>query len=318
MVNTLKKYLMDINEDAQRQYIDALSVFTALEAAEKNAAEVRGGMVWRTQNGGDYLIRTTPASAQKGLGVRSAKTEEIFRHFTERKNQSKIRLKELKEALERHQRMNKALRVGRAPDLLVNILNAVAQAGLREYFTVIGTHSLYAYEAEAGVRFMNYEAMSTKDIDLLWDVRKRLSFVAKMDGLGISFLSLLKKIDSTFELREDQSSTAVNSKGFEVDIIRREQKDDDPHPIRLTDEDDEFYAIQAKRAGFLLDGPKFSSVIVSTNGKMARMITIPPIVFAKFKRWMAEQENREAIKRRRDILQAEMVEQFAAEYLPLI
>lgn len=104
--------------------------------------------------------------------------------------------------------------------------------------------------------------------------------------------------------------------GFEVDVIRREAKDGDPHPLRLTDNEDEFYAVQAKRAGILLDGEKFSAMIVSSNGRMARMNTVSPVVFAKFKRWMAGQESRESLKRHRDTVQAELVEEMVADFFP--
>ena len=316
MKNTLKKHIQEIDGNAQRQYIDAKSVFTVLEEAKKNAAEVRGGMLWKTQNGTDYLIRTTTRRGQKSLGPRSEQNETIYREFTARKQRVEKRLSDLRGELERHRKMNKVFHVGRAPEILVAILNKLAASGLADYFTVIGTHSLYAYEAAAGIRFEVSEALETKDIDLLWDARKRLSFIAQMEGLDLSFLGLLREVDPTFELRNDQLYTAVNNHGFEVDVIRREAKDGDPHPLRLTDHEEEFYAIQAKRAGILLDGEKFSAMIVSSTGRMARMNTISPVVFAKFKRWMAGQDNRESLKRHRDILQAELVEEMVAEFFP--
>jgi len=212
--------------------------------------------------------------------------------------------------------MNKVFNVGRAPEILVAILNKLSASGLADYFTVIGTHSLYAYEAAAGIRFEVDAALETKDVDLLWDTRKRLSFIAQMEGLDISFLGLLREVDSTFDLRDDQLYTAVNNHGFEVDVIRREAKDGDPHPLRLTDHEDEFYAVQTKRAGILLDGEKFSAMIVSSTGRMARMTTISPVAFAKVKRWIAKQDDREPFKRDRDVLQAELVEEMVAAFFP--
>ena len=137
-----------------------------------------------------------------------------------------------------------------------------------------------------------------------------------MGQLGSSMLAVIKKVDSTFEIRQDQKCTAVNSKGFEVDIIRREATEGDPHPLRLTDNEDDFYAVQAKNAGALLDGPRFSSMIVSVSGHMARMNTISPLAFVRFKRWLAEQPDRDTMKRRRDNLQADLVEELVEEYLP--
>jgi len=314
MTNTLNKHIREIDGNAQRQYIDAKAVFTALEEARKSAAEVRGGMLWKTQNGTDYLIRTTTRRGQKSLGPRSEQNEKIFVEFTARKRRVEQRVSELRKELERHRRLNKIYHVGRAPDMLVAILNKLAASGLSEYFTVIGTHSLYAYEAAAGVRFELNEALETKDIDLLWDTRKRLSFLGQMEVLGSSFLALLRQVDATFELRRDQLYTAVNNHGFEVDVVRRVAKDSDPHPLKLTDHDDEFYAVQAEKAGILLDGEKFSSMIVSSTGRMARMHTISPAVFVRLKQWLGERDSRDPLKRKRDLLQAELVEKMLEEY----
>lgn len=317
MKNSPKKYhWIELSNDIKRQYIDAQSLFTALEDAKKEAAQVRGGMHWKQQQGYEYLIRSSARNSQKSLGPRSEETEAIYEKFTERKARVEARVKALKAELKRHQRMNNALHVGRAPQLLVEILNRLETSGLSEHFTVVGTHSLYAYESTAGVRFAMTDALATNDIDLLWDTRKRVRFVAHMNFLGSSMLNLLKKVDSTFELREYQRYTAVNDKGFEVDIIRREAKDLDPHPLRLTEADEEFAAVQARNAEKLLSGPRFSSIIVSTSGHMARMNTISPKSFVDFKRWMGNLSDREPLKKSRDLLQADLVEELVHEYLP--
>ncbi len=317
MRNTLKSFLFqDISDEARRQYLDARATFEAWEDARHKAADVRGGMFWKRQGGSEYLIRTSTRKAQKSLGPRSDETIRIYESFTARKTEAEQRLSDLTARLAHHQKLNRALQVGRAPRLLVEILNQIDQSGLSEHFIVVGTHALYAYEAAAGVRFGEADALATNDVDLLWDTRKRLSFVAKMGYMGSSMLKIIKKVDPSFDIRQDQKYTAVNSKGFEVDIIRREAKDGDPHPLRLSDEEDEFYAVQARKAGVLLDGPRFSAMIVSTTGHMARMNTVSPILFAKFKQWMSEQPDREPLRRRRDALQSNRVEELVREYLP--
>jgi len=306
---------LEAGEDALRQYIDARAVFEALEAAEKKAAEVRGGMIWRTVKGHEYLIKTGADSSQKSIGPRNEETEAIHAKFVKRKDADESRVKTLKEELEKQQRINRAVHVGRAPDLLVGILGMLSRLRIAEHFIVIGTHALYAYEAAAGVRFED-GALATRDVDLLWDTRKRVQFVSQMRELDTTMLAALRKVDKTFQLREDQPFTAVNGKGFEVDIIRREARDnDDPHPLRLTDDEDDFWAVQAPRASALLGAKPFSVPIVSVTGKMARMRTIDPLDFAKFKRWMSEQPNREPLKVSRDKLQASIVERVAKERL---
>lgn len=317
MRNTPKKYLItEISEDARRQYIDAKATFKAWENARDEAAQVRGGMYWKGQDGKHYLIRTTTMNSQKSLGPRSAKTIGIYEKFKTRKEEAEQRLANLTEHLKRHQKMNRALDVGRAPRLLVETLTRLSKSGLSNHFIAIGTHALYAYEAESGTRIGEVAAMTTRDIDLLWDTRKRIQFATHMKRMGASMLGILKKVDSTFKLIDGQTYTAVNDEGFEVDIIRREAKDIDPHPLWLTEAEEEFSAVQAKNAGQLLDSKRFSSIIVSTSGHMARMETIDPLVFAKFKRWMANQPGRDTLKRKRDTLQAEVVEELTEEYLP--
>lgn len=51
---------------------------------------------------------------------------------------------------------------------------------------------------------------------------------------------LLQKIDPTFEARSDQPYMATNSKGFEVDMIRREAMEGDPRPLRMTEDVNDF------------------------------------------------------------------------------
>ena len=103
-----------------------------------------------------------------------------------------------------------------------------------------------------------------------------------------------------------------------MDIIRREQTGDDPHLIKLSNEAEDFWVAQARRANVLLDSPGFSAVIVATNGTLARMNTVHPATFITFKRWMAEQADRDPLKRRRDVLQADAVQELLAQYLPQV
>ena len=211
--------------------------------------------------------------------------------------------------------MNKALRVGRVDPLVVKILSRLAATKLTEHFRVVGTHAVYAYEAEAGLRVIP-GAVATQDIDLVWDVRKRVHFATQLKRLDTSMLGVLKKVDPSFRIRPDHKYTAVNKAGFEVDIIRRQAVEGDAHPIRLSDDEDDFWAAQAINAQVLLDSPPFSSVIVASNGKMARMNTIHPLVFARFKRWMSALKDRDPRKKARDRLQAETVEGIVTTHLP--
>jgi len=307
--------IIELDDDAKRQYIDARTVFQAWEAARQTAREVSGGMYWRRTGATEYLIRTSRSNAQKSLGPRSAETEAIYDKFFERKNSAESRQSSLRRALNRHQKLNRVLHVGRAPAIVVEILNVLSDAGISEHFTVVGTHALYAFETAAGVRIADSSALETRDVDLLWDTRKRVQFIAQMKFQGSSMVGLLQKVDPTFAIRHDQRYTATNRTGFEVDILRREAEAGDPHPVRMSDDEDDFWVVQARNASTLLNAPGFASVIVSTSGHMARMNTISPLAFSEFKRWLAKQHDRDPLKRSRDRRQAELVDVLVDEYL---
>lgn len=297
--------MRELSPAITRQYIDAVAVFDALAEATQEAAQVRGGMYWHagpaSAPDSKYLVRTSPAGAETSLGPRTPETQAIYDKFMQRKQASAERLTGLKSALDQQQRMNRALRVGRVDPLVVALLNRLASTHLSEHCRVVGTHTLYAYEAAAGVR-LEADALVTRDIDLLWDTRKRIIFSTQLARVDSSMLGVLKKVDPTFRIRQGQKYTAVNKDGFEVDIIRRERTDDD------------FWVAQARRASVLLDSPGFSAVIVATNGTMARMNTVHPATFVAFKRWMAGQPDRDPLKRRRDVLQADAVQVLLDQY----
>jgi hypothetical protein len=60
---------------------------------------------------------------------------------------------------------------------------------------------------------------------------------------------------------------------------------------------------------------KFSAMVVSASGHMARMNIVAPTSFASFKLSMAEQKSRDPLKQSRDLMQAKIVEELATNYL---
>lgn len=280
--------LVELSEAQTRQYIDAESAWRALQDARLAATEVRGSMMWRTQNGRCYLIRVAATGGQTSLGPASPENEQIYERFMARKTAVQSRQSQLQEVLQQHIRLNRALRVGRVPNVVVDALNALARAGLQNHFLTVGTHALYAYETACGVRVQT-EATATQDIDLLLDTRKYLQFASTMQRLDTSLLSIFQKVDKTFVLREDQKYTAVNASGFEIDVIRRSAQTGagtDPHP-------DE----------------RFSQMVVATNGNMATMHAPAPESFVRIKTALGQQRDRDPLKSRKDSLQARVVTQ---------
>ena len=137
-----------------------------------------------------------------------------------------------------------------------------------------------------------------------------------MEKLDSSLIGLLRKADASFEVVEDQHYTARNNDGFEVDIIRRMAHGQDPHPLRMSNAEDDFCAVQVSMGERLGSARRLDQVVVATSGEMALLRTVHPPDFARIKLALSQQPNRDAHKRGKDALQATIINTLVAEYLP--
>jgi hypothetical protein len=304
-----------LSDNAARQLIDSTTIFDEFVRVQAQARQYAGGMYWKRQGDYEYLVKTQPDNRQSRVGVSSPETEKIYAEFTARKREIEARLKSLRLALTDAERLNKALKAGRTPSIVVSLLQTLEDAGLGQHFTVVGTHALYAYETAAGVRIVQ-GALATQDVDLLWDARKRVRFITDLGRLDSSMLGVLQRADASFQRKEGQNETAINAKGFEVDFLRRQPEGDDPHPFRFSDDEGDLWPVQAVRAAVLTNARRFEHVVVSATGRMTLMRTIAPESFVEFKLWMVKNAlQRPEPKRRRDLRQAEIVQKLLDEGL---
>ena len=302
------------SENQLRQYADAAAVFHAHALAVKEAATVRGSMLWREIKGTRYLIRTSAAGAQHSLGPASDQTVAMFNSFIARKEQLEQRRTALGAKLDEMRKLNKVYRVGRTPQVVVTLLQVLEKAGIAEQFITVGTHALYAYESACGVR-VGTEALATRDVDLLYDTRQHVAFVTSMQRLDSSLMGIFRKADKTFRVRPDQLQTAVNDEGFEIDVIRRQAVDGDPHPLPMSDKEDDLWAVQVPSGNQLVSARRHEQMVVSPRGDMALMRTVHPMDFVRIKTALAKTLGRDPVKRPKDALQAHVVQHLWDEYL---
>lgn len=311
---TLAHLVTENSENQLRQYTDAAAVFEAYRRTVKEASSVRGSMFWRDLRGARTLIRTSAAGAQHSLGKESEQTQAMYGSFMERKTQLEQRRKTLATKLEEMRKLNKVYGVGRTPQVVVDLLQALEKAGIAEQFQTVGTHALYAYEAACGVR-VGTEALATRDVDLLYDTRQHVSFVTTMNQLDASLISVFQKADKTFRVRRDQLQTAVNDDGFEIDVIRRVAMDDDPHPLPMSGAEEDLWAVQVSSGNQLVSARRHEQMVVSARGDMALMRTVHPLDFIRVKTALAASVDRDPLKRPKDRLQAQVVQQLWDGYL---
>lgn len=167
-------------------------------------------MVWTEIRGREYLVRShygaSAVRRQTSLGPRSKETEAIKLEYERGRSEAQARLKNLKEVLTRQSAINRAIGLGDIPLIGAKIIRALDQAGLLgSRIRVLGTNAIYAYEAAAGVR-VDPGLTSTEDIDLLFDARSGLTFVASENVSYPSLLHLLRKIDRSFERSKRRSA----------------------------------------------------------------------------------------------------------------
>ena len=305
---------LELTENQSRQYIDAQALMRAQADALDDAAQVRGSMIWRELRGVRYLIRTSAASAQKTIGPDSEDTRAIYDRFMERKQSSVARVKSMTARLEEQRKLNRLYGVGRAPNVIIKVLNALQKAGIASQFLTVGTNAIYAYESACGVR-VGTEAMATRDMDLLFDTRQRAAFVSTLRRLDTSLLAVLRKADPSFRVLRNQLQTAVNDDGYEVDIIRRTAKDGDPHPLRMSSNEDDLWAVQVSSGEKMVAGRKFQQLVVAASGQMAMMQTLHPLDFVRIKTQLASSLQRDPLKRPKDKLQAGVVQSLWDSYL---
>lgn len=308
---------LEINEAQRRQFIDAEQVFQAYQAAQQEAKRHRGSMFWREQSGHTYLIKLRPDGRQRSLGPRSPELDKTFEAFMTGKERSEQRLKALRGQVDVMRRLNRALRVGRTPNVVVRVLNAIEANGVGTHFLVVGTNALYAYESAAGVR-MPGDVMSTMDADLLFDTGCRAEFLEVLRERKMSFLDVLRAADTSFRRDDADMHSATNDDGYQIEVIRRfppPELEAVEHPMRMTEDEGDLWALRAATGQKLLSVRRFAQVVVAASGEMALMRTVHPLDFARIKRELSGFKNRPPLKAKKDSMQAKMVEQLVQTHL---
>jgi hypothetical protein len=306
--------LLELSADQRRQLIDAKQAFAAWRAsALEFQHSYRGTMHWRKVAGREYLSRKY-ANVWEQVGPRSAETEHIKNSYTEQRLELRSRLGKLKKNLDGMKRINRAMDLGRVPDVAASVLRKLDDEGLLgKHLVVVGTHALYAYEARTGV-LLGGGLTATKDIDFLWDARQRFTFL--MQGfVDRGVVALLQEVDGSF--RKLRSYNAANADPYAVDFIRPERKTEayKPSPL-MTRAADDIEPAPIRGLEWLVNSPKFEETVIANDGLPLRIVTIDPRAFALHKWWLSKLPERGAATKR-DALQALTAAKLAQNYMGL-
>ncbi|MFH0726377.1 MAG: nucleotidyltransferase domain-containing protein [Pseudomonadota bacterium] len=309
--------LYEMSNEQRRIFINTAQLHEAYTDTFDKSRAYRGGMHWKKAKDREYLFRSRDRYGYgQSLGPRSSETEAIYNRFHENKKNLDNKLNELRQKLREQARLCKAVKIARTPKLVTAILRLLEQHKLMgRNLTVIGTNALYAYEASAGV-FFESGLTSTRDMDILWDVRTRLRLLSTdpVDTSGL--IGILRKADKTFDPIGRKSFRAVNHTGYMVDLVKPEPRSIRAKEVRRMGEDGDLEAVEIKNLDWLVSSPKFTSTVIGEDGFPAGMIAPDPRAFALHKLWLGRQQDREPIKKKRDQAQAQALCRLILQYLP--
>ena len=307
----------EMSDNQRRVYLDAVQLYEAFISAFQKSRSYRGGMHWKKAKGRQYLFKTRDRYGYgESLGPRSAETEKILADFRKAKKETKDRLATLKNRLKEQSRFCKAAMIQRAPRIVTGVLRVLEQRNLLgQNILVVGTNAMYAYEAAAGV-FLDRPLTATRDMDILWDVRPKLTLFAEDETDPVDLLDILRKADKSFEPAAPGSFRAVNRDGYMVDLIKPESKSLlRKDPVRMGGPGD-LKAAEIRSVQWLISSPKFSQVIIGDDGYPVSMVVPDPRAFSIHKVWLSEQPDREPVKKKRDNDQGLAIALLVIKYLP--
>lgn len=309
----------EMSAEQRRQLTDVDQLFeTYREAIQQFGHSYDGAYVgtmrWIKVGQTEYLYRTYN-NIRRSLGPRSEETERIKEDYMRHRGRLRARITTLEKRMKEMAPANRAMRIARVPAIASRVLRQLDKSGLLgKNLFVVGTNSLYAYEARSGIFFPG-PILATRDADLLVDARRGLS-VALFDIRKEGILGLLKKVDRSFS--KEKSYSAVNDDGYKIDLICPQDKDFLQAPAaRLGESVADIEPAPVEGLQWLRDAPRFEATVVGDDGVPLYMPCTDPRVYALHKMWMSRRLDRDSVKKRRDAEQAVAVAALCKTHLNL-
>ena len=262
----------------------------ALERAE---AECAGGVRWKVVQDKEYLVRNfvDPETGKRrfvSLGARSPRTEAMLRDFERRKGDTEARRERLDERLRAANASAKAIRLGRLPAHVGDVVRAVYASELSRRLVLSGSLALLAYETQVRAAVPTEvlaPAGSKPDVDLFVEDERDLDLVE----------AALLSVDSSFR-REGHGSRRFGGP-IAVDCFTRSDLRDIAGNYDARSEDLLMAAFEAE---------PMEAHLVDRSGRLAQARVLPVAAFRRIKSIRSRRdETRPDAEREVDAMQAE-------------
>ncbi len=305
---------IEYSDDQRKTYINSEMQYKSyLQKKLRFDKSFRFRMGWRTTQEKEYLFKECLDTKKRiSLGLKSQKTLELKNSFEAQKKELKASLKLSKELLIKNEKLNKFTKISRVPNILADFFRKINELGLDDKVIVIGTNSLYAYEAYAGI-FIEEQHLATYDLDVFNKRDKKISFALKNKMPQKTLRSILLDVDKSFKKSKEAPYRFVNNDDIVVEIIT---------PISEEEtKNDEFSGVlnlEINGIKWINSSKLHKQMIIGHNGKCAFISSISPVEYAVYKKWLGEHERKDYMKKQRDIKQSTLLTKLIQEHMPII
>ncbi len=291
---------------------DSARVIANLEAAydqwvdaHRALDEMPTTLYWQHKAGTDYLaIKQRPNDPGTTVGPRSPETESRFAQHHEAKDELKRQVRQADELIQERAALCRALRVQSIPDRQSGILRELDKRELlRNDVMVVGTNAFIAYSIACAARFPA-GIDETEDFDLAWCRDSGVS-LARRAGQAPqrrpSVLGVLKEFDSSFRINPKKPYQAINSAGYEVELLAA------PSLAPLPKEEPFAPMVTLDEQEWLLKGRPLAVVAPTPRGRACPLYVPDPRWMALHKLWLSKKPERNAAKKPKDARQGDVL-----------
>lgn len=294
---------IEISPEGLRIIANTAQFYDALMASMREKESMPKWMAWSTNGGKDYLYEMRTAQrVKKCIGVRSTVTEATYQEFLGRNELLTQRIDATSRSLATCLAQYKVLHLPQAMPLPARILRLLDLSGdLGSNLMVVGTNAFPAYEIEARERFAR-GLDETEDFDLGWCRGSRISFnQVTSPAKGSPLFSAIKKVDKTFEINRKKPYQALNSAGYEVELLTA------PSVMPTLSRDEVFSTAAIPEQEWLLLGRPVRHILCAKDGSPAPLYVPDPRYMGLHKLWLSAKETRRADKKDKDAKQGELL-----------
>lgn len=302
---------------------DSERVIANLEAAyeqwldtRRQLARLPVSMFWRSVRGAEYLgVKLSSNSNGTTGGARSPHTEAEYEQFHRDKDSLRAQLERTDQLIHERAGLYRNLRLPVLGDRQGELLRALDVEGvLRNDVLVVGTNAFCAYELLCGARFPTGNE-ETEDFDLAWCRGTKVSLATAREQRHRTLLQVLQGIDSSYRINPEKKYQAVNSEGYEVELLAAPSL----APLPKDEAFEPMYSLIEQE--WLLNGNPVSFVAATVRRRACPVYVPDPRWMAVHKLWLSRKPERRASKRPKDKRQGEVLldacRHFLADTYPL-